>query len=118
MGPTVRSLHGCCTNTYVHGVPDLSLDGFSVSGSPAMSTKSSSVRSGSGSSSSRTSSGEDNSNDGTAANTMGYHVNHGCMRLADQGKRRLKKYRIIQKTRFVKWKKGVAAMWLNNAPAL
>ena len=30
------------------------------------------------------------------ANTMGYHVNHGRMRLADQGKRRLKKYRRIQ----------------------
>ena len=53
------------------------------------------------------------------AGEMGYHLAHGAMpKLTSMHSKRLLKFRCIQKTRFVRWKRQAAHSWLNNLPAL
>ena len=53
------------------------------------------------------------------AGEMGYHLAHGAMpKTASAPARRLLKFRCIQKTRFIRWKRQAAHSWLNNLPAL
>ena len=51
---------------------------------------------------------------------MGFHVNHGPMRQRSWGEesKRLLKYKTVQKTRYVHWKRWAAHVWLNNLAAL
>ena len=53
------------------------------------------------------------------ARDMGYHLAHGAMpKTSGMPSKRLLKFRCIQKTRFIRWKRQAAHAWLNNLPAL
>jgi hypothetical protein len=53
------------------------------------------------------------------AGEMGYHLAHGAIpKITSMHSKRLLKFRCIQKTRFVRWKRQSAHSWLNNLPAL
>ena len=50
---------------------------------------------------------------------LGYHLAHGAMpKITSLQSKRLLKFRCIQKTRFIRWKRQAAHAWLNNLPAL
>lgn len=52
------------------------------------------------------------------AGTLGYHLAHGPAANIVPKPKRLLKYKCIQRTRFVRWKRWAAHAWLNNLPAL
>ena len=54
------------------------------------------------------------------AHDMGFHVKHGPMRQRSRGQRqrRLLRYKTLQQTRFVQWKRWASHAWLNNLSAL
>lgn len=54
------------------------------------------------------------------AHDMGFHVKHGPMRQRSRGERqrRLLRYKTLQRTRFVHWKRWASHVWLNNLSAL
>ena len=53
------------------------------------------------------------------AGELGYHLAHGPMpKNTSVPSKRLLKFRRIQKTRFIRWKRQAAHSWLNNLPAL
>ena len=54
------------------------------------------------------------------ARDLGYHVHHGPIRQRsrDTMPKRLLKFKRVQKTRYIHWKRWAAHVWLNNLPAL
>ena len=54
------------------------------------------------------------------ANQAGYHLNHGPLRQRSRGQKqkRLLRYKALQHTRFIYWKRWASHVWLNNLAAL